>query len=625
MSLEFVSPLENKKRIYDPFNSQTEMDYEKNDIFLNSIKLKYEIYPHFNNDSIIIGFKEGNNHKEVVHIFSRNILTCSCKDYVKKELNFCKHLAIVHYYLNYFIFSNQDSEGYNFKQELIKNIRKIKFPKDKKYVFYDSFEKKVKSVGSGSENVYTPSFKKYYILNKNKVGLFDKYCHLLPKPYELLDNIVLRPNQQESMQLMIDVKRAICGMPPGVGKTITTIAIMDYLKIKDALIICPKSIGIQWQDELKIRANIDSMIVSKKNIEKFLEKENIGICTYQTFARNINLFKEKFYKFVVLDEIQYIKNDESKTWSAINKIKSEYLYGLSGTIIENRIDDLYSLAHIIDEDIFGPKWKFNQNYKEVKSWHRKKIMYQPGIIKNLPQLKETISTFVYSNSQEKLPILKPNNNYVELGPKAKKYHDNYIEMANKLIRKSLDNSLSHSERMMIQAYLLKARLCCNSLKLVDANDDEPSPKFDKIREHIDNICDKEDKKLVLFSQWTKVLDLLQKDSIHGFVRFDGTMTQNDRRKSLNRFKEDKDCKIFFSSDAGGVGVDGLQFVCNDMIHVELPWNPARIDQRNGRLHRIMQKYPHVNINYFITKDSIESKIEQLIKDKKEVRVLALYS
>jgi SNF2 family DNA or RNA helicase len=606
-------------RVHSLFPNTDALNHEKNQIFSHAIKLACKLFVVYNKDHIILGFKESNGHKSVVH-YVNGIASCSCKEYISHEASFCKHIAILEYYLKYY-FNYQDLDSNEFQRTLKSNVRKLICPKDKKFVWYDSYKREVCSVGEGEDVVYTPSYKRFVQTNRGKVEA-EKESANLPDSYNLLDDITLKESQVEAMQLMIKAKRAICGMPMGAGKTITSIAVMDYLKINDALIICPKSIAIQWKEEIKRCIDKDSMIINKGKIGEYLKRECIGICTYQTFARNIEQFKTRKYNFVILDEIQFIRNDESKTWGAINKIESEYFYGLSGTVIENSIDDLYNIMHVVDPNMFGPKWKFNDTYRYAKSYHKKKIMYIPGKVKNLSHLKDNLKDCVYSHNSIKYTKITHNKNYVALGEKAKKIHDDNIEMANKLIKKSLDYPLTYGERIMIQSYLLKARQCCNSIKLVDPNIDEKSDKFSKIVKVINGICENE--KVVVFSEWTTVLKIIQsmtKDI--GFTKLTGAMSQIARRKSINEFKSNKDCKIFFSSDAGGLGVDGLQFVCNNIIHTELPWNPARIDQRNGRLHRMMQE-KDVNVHYFITKDSIENKMETTLEDKRKIRVEALF-
>jgi len=97
------------------------------------------------------------------------------------------------------------------------------------------------------------------------------------------------------------------------------------------------------------------------------------------------------------------------------------------------------------------------------------------------------------------------------------------------------------------------------------------------------------------------------------------MTSKKREQELDRFRNDPNCKIFISSDAGGAGVDGLQLVCSDILHVELPWNPGRLKQRNGRLHRLKQTKP-VSVYHIITNNSIEMKLEKTLEDKTQVRL-----
>jgi SNF2 family DNA or RNA helicase len=148
---------------------------------------------------------------------------------------------------------------------------------------------------------------------------------------------------------------------------------------------------------------------------------------------------------------------------------------------------------------------------------------------------------------------------------------------------------------------------------------------DAIRQLLEKI--QTGQKIAVYSEWTTMLSIIErhmdKHKIK-YSRFDGSLSSITRLKRIEEFQNDPDCSVFFSSDAGGIGIDGLQTICNTIIHTELPWNPAKLDQRNGRLHRIGQT-KNVEVHNFVTTDSIETKIEELLINKKKVRMDTLYN
>lgn len=412
--------------------------------------------------------------------------------------------------------------------------------------------------------------------------------------------------------------------------TLTSIAGLKHLGVEGmkVFIVCPKSIVKQWANEIKRVLGIDAFQITSQNVLTFTDlcETGIGIATYQTMVRNIDKLASSPYSMVIADEIQYIKNEESKTWNALKRIESEYFWGLSGTVIENRLDDLYNIMQIISPGLLGPKWKFDFKFKKLGSIHRKKVLYQ-NEIQNLPDLRSIISNNIFSYDKIALPSIFHHKYLVGMDPGARSTHDEFIEKANTLISKSLNMELSHFEKLLIQSYLLKARQACNSVELINKVIAPRGEKIKNILDVIKQVCLTQGEKLVIFSEWTEMLDIIEREMLLDMsinhVRFDGSMTAKARMRAIEQFKNDPLCMIFFSSDAGGIGIDGLQLVCNNMLHVELPWNPGKLAQRNGRLHRLLQT-KDVNVYYMITEKSIEEKMQKLLDDKAKIRMDALF-
>lgn len=204
-------------------------------------------------------------------------------------------------------------------------------------------------------------------------------------------------------------------------------------------------------------------------------------------------------------------------------------------------------------------------------------------------------------------------------------HDFSMGEAEKLMAKSLTQPLTFGEKAMVQAYYLKARqaaqgveLCTKTAPTAESPLSNKMIEFEKL---LKEVCLVKKEKIVVFSEWTEHLKIAQRvaDSL-GLknVFFTGDESAKKRNDNVNLYKTDPNIQVFFSSDAGGVGLDGLQLVANNVVHLELPWNPSRLDQRTGRVHRYLQT-KDVTAYYIICKGSIEDQIENRLTEKRDTR------
>jgi SNF2 family DNA or RNA helicase len=185
----------------------------------------------------------------------------------------------------------------------------------------------------------------------------------------------------------------------------------------------------------------------------------------------------------------------------------------------------------------------------------------------------------------------------------------------------MNGSPSPSDKLIIQGLLLKARQSCNAEELITKEESNtPSSKIEAFLDLVQKVCVERNEKLVVFSEWTEMLNLCKRFLPRGigYVSYTGAQSAEKRASNLARFQNDPNCKIFFSSDAGGVGLDGLQLVSHNIVHLELPWNPSRLDQRTGRVWRIRQTKP-VNCYYLVSNGGIEQHIQEILTTKRDIR------
>ena len=198
--------------------------------------------------------------------------------------------------------------------------------------------------------------------------------------------------------------------------------------------------------------------------------------------------------------------------------------------------------------------------------------------------------------------------------------DAYVAKAARIAQKKF---LTEMDLLRLQKYLLMARMACNSTFLVDKELPAYSSKLERLEELLEQLAEEGDRKIVLFSEWTTMLGLIEpilKQTNLDFVRLDGSVPQKKRQQLVHRFQHDADCRAIIMSNAGSTGLN-LQ-AANTVINVDLPWNPAVLEQRVARAHRMGQKQP-VQVYLLVTEDTIEERMLGTLSAKHDLAMAAL--
>lgn len=580
---------------------------------------------------------DGLRRKSTIQVILGNLIECSCAVFVEDGCNMCDHLgALLNLLKNrylYEIYGNKP-EVQAWVSQYHKKIAQTKAHKSTACITtYDSFTRSFVKVGN-TKSTLAPQIDSVASI---RLKATQTPTQVFPASNEppiassgiLGSGLQLYDYQEGIFQRMVPAKKGVLSLVVGSGKTLVTITALGYVqqvihpgKPISVLVVCPKSLKIQWKNEFKRALDLECNLVNTKNDLVKLGSKSVDIVTFQLFTRHVDEFVKQGYQFVVIDEIQFIRNDESKIWKACKKLNSEYFFGLSGTVIENKLDDLYSVLDVIHPGFLGPKWRFCYDFQWVKGVNKKEVIYKG--IRNEEVLREKIKPYVFAYNNLKLPPIQQNYLEVPMTHNQKHYHDNFYYEAKKLLAKSLSSGLNHYEKTILQSFLLKARQASNSETLITKNPtSQPSPKITRLLGLVQQLTQNNNQKVVVFSEWTEMLDLIIARVAPGtFVKFTGKESEKQRFAAITKFKTDPECSLFLSTDAGGVGVDGLQLVCHNMVHMELPWNPAKIEQRNGRIHRLLQQNP-VQIHFLVSSGSIETHLRQVLTQKAEIRKLAL--
>lgn len=521
--------------------------------------------------------------------FDVTIKNCSCNGFIENQSGTCMHIEAINLI--------------NLKKDNLPNVRPIVF-------LNDCFQ--LKQIGAKENPFFTPSIRPFLQMVKKQTLLFDD--RVLPDKLEPLKEfgIELFQFQKESVRAMVRNKRSMLILKMGLGKTICALSCCKILDKKKIIIVSPNSLKFQWQGEIN-RFNLGSSLLVLKGDDLLKYKDQkFLIISYEMLNRHLEILEQTF-DIAIADEIQKIKNVESVSWATLSKLKSDFVFALSGTPIQNNLSDLLSLITFLNAYEIKPEWKF---YEKYCRFSRAK-MY--GVLSHkVKDLRDKLARYIINPTIDygsfKLPKKENNLTKVSLTEDQARLHDGYLEGARPLIAKSINYSLTLSERTRLNSLLTMARMAVTDARLIKPESHE-SDRIKKIQEKIKELTDK-NQKVVIYSEWIKPLQLVEpflNQSGIKYVCFNGRLSTKFRDKELKKFIEDKNIKVFLSTDSGGLGIDGLQFVCYNVIHVEKLWNPMKIDQRNGRLVRALQKSDHVNVFEFTS----GSEVEQMIDDASE--------
>jgi SNF2 family DNA or RNA helicase len=413
--------------------------------------------------------------------------------------------------------------------------------------------------------------------------------------------------------------RSILGDDMGLGKTAQTLAAVELLarerNIGRVLVVAPASVKYQWADEIKRFTGRAVQVIDGDPSDRDAQYKTATfyrLVNYEQVVRDQAGIGGWKPDVVVLDEAQRIKNWESKTSRAVKKLPSRYAMVLTGTPLENRLEELYSIVQFVDERRFGPAFQFLHDHRQVDADGRL-VGYR-----NLDDIRDKLAPIFLRRTRAEvltqLPARTDSTRFVELRPEQEAA---YAEQRAALARLAAKGYLSDLDRKRVLACLANLRLICDSLFLFDKRT-HCSPKLDEFAELVPELLADGGHKLVVFSQWEGMTDLaagvLTRLGV-GFAGLHGGLSGKDRQAVLRRFTSDPDCRVFLSTDAGGVGLN-LQ-AADTVVNLELPWNPAVLEQRIARVHRMGQSRP-VRVVNLVARGTVEERVMHTLAAKREL-------
>lgn len=450
----------------------------------------------------------------------------------------------------------------------------------------------------------------------------------------------MHPYQVDGALFLARCGRAFLADDMGLGKTLQAIVATLLLRrtagIAKTLVVCPASLKHQWASEIAKACGEEAGVVEGSRGTRLAIyrrwRRGFLILNYELALRDLDVVRRAKAELVILDEAQRIKNWETKTAKAVKELPSPFAFVLTGTPLENRLSELHSLVEFLNPRALGPRWRLLP-FHAVTEPGGKIVAYEA-----LDVLRSRLQAFFLRRERrdvlDQLPPRTDNTFWTEMTPTQWRPYRRHARRVAALLAQN--RPLKTSEvRLLLQA-LTSMRILCNAWaqyewERVEArlrvpyDDDDlrwiQSPKLEEFSRVLEDLLERPGAKILVFSQWERLLRLA-----HHVVRplltrrgeraaiFHGGMDSRARQNTIDGFRSEAENRVLFSTDAGGLGLN-LQDAASVVVNLEVPWNPAVLEQRIGRVHRMGQRRS-VQVLHFVTRGAIEERVRQVVENKK---------
>jgi superfamily II DNA or RNA helicase len=442
-----------------------------------------------------------------------------------------------------------------------------------------------------------------------------------------LDGLLKAPlydYQREGALFAARAGRCLIGDEMGLGKTVQAVAAAQIMArlfgVERVLIVCPTSLKHQWQREIERFTERPARVVNGLAPQRraaFEEGEHFFLITnYDTVHADLEAINAWGPDLVILDEAQRIKNWTTRVARSVKKVQSPHAIVLTGTPLENRLEELISIVQFVDLFRLGPTFRLLHDH-QVLDDVGKVVGYR-----DLDRLGQTLAPILVRRHKDEvldqLPGRIDSHVFVPMTDQQRELHREYQEVVARIAAKWRKyRFLSEADKRRLMTALQGMRMVCDDAYLVDAPK-EHGYKADEAATLLGELLERPGTKVVVFSQWLGMHELLLRRLTArgvGTAFFHGGLKSPQRKALIDRFRDDPACRVFLATDAGGVGLN-LQHA-SVVVNVDLPWNPAVLEQRIGRVHRLGQTQP-VRVVNFVSKGGIEEGMLNVLKFKKSL-------
>jgi SNF2-related domain/Helicase conserved C-terminal domain len=410
----------------------------------------------------------------------------------------------------------------------------------------------------------------------------------------------------------------------GLGKTAQTLtALLDshsYADIPASLVVCPPSVLSAWEDDIgKFTSALDFRVGrytggKRRRLLDDIQRYDVLLTTYTTVTRDVDELAKVAWNYVVLDEAQKIKNYETATAKACKRLIAHHKIALTGTPIENRLSELWSIYDFLMPSYLGTQGWFRTNY-EIPIMKRGERTVTEDLKRRINPFKlRRLKKQVASELPDKIPMER----YCELTPEQVKLYREYASAETERIR-ALPGETVRVDVSILTAILRLKQICCHPALVIHDYDRVygRSGKLEAFVEIVEDLIDNGEKALV-FSQFTEMLSILRRVLTEKGIKhfyLDGRTPESERARLKGEFQKGAVPFFLISLRAGGLGMTLTEANC--VVHYDRWWNPAVEDQATDRVHRIGQEKP-VKVFRIHTLGTIEERIGQLLVTKKDL-------
>ena len=438
---------------------------------------------------------------------------------------------------------------------------------------------------------------------------------------DALVKLPLMKHQRVACKCLKERKILLLADQMGVGKTLPAIVTAQYLYnegvIKNCLVICTASAKKNWAKEMeKFLHDPDYVMIEGSQADRvslYSGEQLFKIVNYDLLRRDIDILddEDKTYDLVIADEVHRIRNHTALQSKAVIEIgkKATYRWGVTGTPIQNRLKDLYSVMTFVDPNMFGSWFYFDKRYIE-RGFFGEITGY-----KNKDEVRDKLSFIMLRRRKEEvlenLPDKVYNTVYVEMPSRQKKMYDAVVDQKISLPNDpDLEDKINDSTPLSRTTY---AREVCDSVELIDPRFKD-SAKMSALKDLVEDFVE-DGRKVVVFTQYAKMAHIIQKNLKQKSLVFHGGVPTPERETMLERFRNETALPLFIMTTAGS---ESINLQCAEVIiFFDLVFNPQQIAQIEDRLHRQGQKAT-VNVIRLIAKDTVEDRVLAILDEKKEL-------
>ncbi len=570
---------------------------------------------------------------------------CNCADYRKNGLGTCKHIEAVKLYQQ----AKHKKQFQELSREksprveivLVDDCLKVEGDRSRErelkklcdedgFLSEESFdglfalsrdEKKIRISWEVSERMRLRGVREERLLARRE---YEEMCRTGQCPTQETLHPLL-PYQREGMLHLAFNERALLADEMGLGKTIQAIAACSLVhrlgKAQRVLVVAPASLKAEWEEQITRFTALEKQVVYGGKHQRIAcyDREKAPFFTIVNYEQVLTDFPEINAhlqpEIVVLDEAQRIKNWGAKTAQAVKRLQSRYAFVLTGTPIENKIDEIYSIMDFVEPGMLGALFRFNREYYQLDEKGR------PQGYCNLDKLRKKIAPYLLrrrkADVEKELPSRVDRNVFVKMSAAQSSEYQEHSAEVMKLWMMAKKRALSQREREKLMRELAMMRMICDTLHIMD-RDVWDSPKIDELSEIMDEVLEEKGVKMIVFSEWAGMLELVRelcRGKGLGYAWHTGSVPQKKRRAEILAFKNDPECRVFLSTDSGGVGLN-LQNA-SVVVNCDLPWNPAKLEQRIARAWRKNQ-VRSVTVLNFISEGTIEHRMLETLASKKSL-------